>query len=243
MALTEGAGKLRGRTEPSHAPSALMTALIRFDHVTISVRDKTLLSDLSFTLNAGEKAVFRGRSGSGKSTVLKSLLGIHPPTQGAIFFQGQPLNPVTVRTIRTSAAYIGQEPILGGDTVREALLLPFRFKAHRGREPAEPQLIEILNTLHLPADILNQNCNRVSGGEKQRIALARGMLLGKRLYLLDEVTSALDAQSKQAVFAMLADPGLTVLSVAHDADWIARCGVVLELDAGRLIKESHVGDA
>jgi len=219
-----------------------MTALIRFDHVTITVRNKTLLSNLSFILNAGEKAVFRGRSGSGKSTVLKSLLGLYPLTEGAIFFQEQPLDPVTVRVIRTSAAYIGQEPILGGDTVREALLLPFCFKAHRGRQPAESQLIEILNTLHLPADILNQPCNRVSGGEKQRIALARGMLLGKRLYLLDEVTSALDAQSKQAVFEVLVDPGLTVLSVAHDADWIARCGVVFELDNGRLIKESHVGD-
>lgn len=243
MALPEGAGKLRGRTEPSRAPGAQMTALIRFDHVTITVRDKMLLSDLSFTLNAGEKAVFRGRSGSGKSTVLKSLLGIYPPTQGAIFFQGQPLNPVTVRTIRAEAAYIGQEPILGGDSVREALLLPFRFRAHRGHQPAESKLIEIMDTLHLPADILNQPCNRVSGGEKQRIALARGILLGKRLYLLDEVTSALDRQSKQAVFEMLADPVLTVLSVAHDADWIARCGVVFELDNGRLIEETRIGDA
>ncbi len=132
---------------------------------------------------------------------------------------------------------------MGGDTVREALQLPFRFKAHRDRQPSESQLIETLDALHLPADILNQPCNRVSGGEKQRIALARAMLLGKRLYLLDEVTSALDGQSKQAVFEMLADPGLTVLSVAHDADWIARCGIIYELDNGCLIKENCVGNA
>ncbi len=131
-----------------------MTALIRFDHVTVTVRNKTLLSDLSFTLNVGEKAVMQGRSGSGKSTVLKSVLGLYPMTSGAIFFQGQRLSPVTVRTIRTSAAYIGQEPVLGGDTVCDALQLPFRFKAHRDCQPAESQLSEILNALHLPADIL-----------------------------------------------------------------------------------------
>jgi putative ABC transport system ATP-binding protein len=220
-----------------------MTALIRFDHVTVTVHNKILLGDLSFTLNAGAKAVFRGPSGSGKSTVLKSLLGLYPLTQGAIFFRDHSLNPVTVRTIRTSSVYIGQEPILGGDTVREVLLLPFRFKAHRGCHPAESQVIEVLDRLHLPADILNRPCSRVSGGEKQRIALARGMLLEKSLYLLDEVTSALDAQSKRAVFDVLADPGLTVLSVAHDEEWIARCGIVFDLDQGRLTRERRVGDA
>lgn len=220
-----------------------MAALIRFDHVTVAVRNKILLDDLSFTLCAGDKAVFRGRSGSGKSTVLKSLLGLYPLAKGAIFYEGQPLNPATVRTIRTSAAYIGQEPVLGADTVREALLLPFRFKAHRGREPAEARLIETLNRLRLSADLLDQSCARVSGGEKQRIALVRALLLGKSLYLLDEVTSALDSESKEAVFGVLAEPGLTVLSVAHDSEWVARCGVVYELEAGRLLNESRRGDA
>lgn len=223
--------------------AAKMPALVRFDRVTIAVRGKTLLDGIDFALNAGEKAVFRGRSGSGKSTVLKSLLGLYPLASGGIFFEGQPLNPETARTLRTSAAYIGQEPVLGGATVREALLLPFRFKAHRGREPGGTMLAETLDALHLPPDILNRPCNRVSGGEKQRIALARAMLLGKRLYLLDEVTSALDPESKQAVFEVLADPGLTVLSVAHDADWIARCGIVHELEAGRLVREGGIGNA
>jgi putative ABC transport system ATP-binding protein len=219
-----------------------MSPMIRFGHVTVTVRARTILADISFTLGAGEKAVLRGRSGSGKSTVLKSLLGLYPLREGAIFFQERPLDMTTVQAIRSCAAYIGQEPVLGAETVREALLLPFHFKAHRGRVPAESQLIETLADLRLSGDILDQPCNRISGGEKQRVALARALLLGKRLYLLDEVTSALDAESKQAVFEVLADPDLTLLSVSHDPDWIARCGVIFDLEDGRLARESRLGN-
>lgn len=219
-----------------------MPPIIRFDHVSIAMRGKSILSDISLTIAAGEKAVFRGRSGSGKSTALKALLGLYPLARGNILFREKPLCPAMVREIRACAAYIGQEPVLGADTVREALRLPFRFKAHRGHEPAEPELAETLARLHLPADILDRECARVSGGEKQRIALARAQLLRKNLYLLDEVTSALDGESKQAVFDVLADPEFTVLSVAHDPDWIARCGVVFELESGCLTKETRRGN-
>jgi putative ABC transport system ATP-binding protein len=216
-----------------------MTATIQFDHVSIIARDQTLLSDVSFKLHAGEKAVLSGKSGSGKSTVLRALLGLHTPSQGNILFEGRRLDVQSIQALRRCAVYIGQEPLLAADTVREALLLPFRFKAHRNNKPAEAQLIEVLQRLQLPAAILNRQSHRISGGEKQRVALARGLLLGKNLYLLDEVTSALDAESKQAVFKVCADPQLTVLSVAHDPEWVARCDRVFELDAGRLIEVRH----
>jgi putative ABC transport system ATP-binding protein len=210
--------------------------LIRFDRVSVAVRGRSILADLSFDLDAGAKAVLRGRSGSGKSTVLKTLLGLHPLAGGTVLFEGRPLEPATVRAVRHCAAYIGQEPVLGAETVREALLLPFRFKAHRGNGPNEPQLIDALRRLQLSSDLLDRECRRVSGGEKQRVAIARALLLGKRLYLLDEVTSALDAESKRAVLEVFADPGFTVLSVAHDPDWVARCGVVFDLDGGSLVR-------
>lgn len=211
-----------------------MSPIIRFDQVSVIAREKTLLSGISFALFAGEKAALCGKSGSGKSSILKTLLGLHAIKQGTVYFQEKPLTPASVQNIRSCTAYIGQEPILGSESVREALLLPFQFKTHRDHRPTEVQLIEVLKRLHLPADILNQDSNRISGGEKQRIALARGLLLGKKLYLLDEVTSALDAESKQAVFDVFSDPQLTVLSVAHDPEWLERCGIIFELEAGRL---------
>ena len=221
----------------------MIESLIQFDQVGVSIHGKAILTDISFDLNAGDKAVFRGKSGAGKSTVLKTLLGLCPLAKGMVYFQGKPLEKSVIAEIRRCAAYIGQEPVLGAETVRDALLLPFQFKAHSGNKPSESNLIDALRTLHLPEAILSQDCNRVSGGEKQRIALARGLLLGKSLYLLDEVTSALDTESKQAVFDGFADPQLTVLSVAHDPDWVSLCGRVFDLEAGRMMEEKQHGDA
>lgn len=219
-----------------------MSPIIRFDNVSVTARGKTILIDISLALFAGEKAVLCGKSGSGKSSILKTLLGLHSIKSGTVYFQEQPLTPASVQAVRSCAAYIGQEPMLAAESVREALLLPFQFKTHRDHRPTEARLIEVLQRLQLPADILSRESNRISGGEKQRIALARGLLLGKKLYLLDEVTSALDAESKQAVFEVFSDPHLTVLSVAHDPEWLERCGIVFELEAGRLIQVKRHGN-
>lgn len=215
-----------------------LPVMICFDRATVTVGSRTLLSAISFSVNAGDKVALCGPSGSGKSTVLNTLLGIHPLASGSIYFNGLALNPETVKRLRSDCAYIGQEPVLGAETVYDALLLPFQFKAHRQHCPSRQQLLAILEQLRLPAKLMNQPCGSLSGGEKQRIALARGLLLGKKLFLLDEVTSALDYASQQAVLAVCFSPALTVLSVTHDREWLSHCHRVLTLNEGVLIKDS-----
>jgi putative ABC transport system ATP-binding protein len=216
--------------------------MIRFDQVSVAINGKSILSNINFTLMQGEKAVLCGKSGSGKSSVLRTLIGLHALKSGTVYFQEEPLTPKSVQSIRSSIAYIGQEPMLGADDVKEALLLPFQFKAHHHQWPSDKQLVDVLYRLQLPADILNAKSSRISGGEKQRIALARGLLLDKTVYLLDEVTSALDSESKQAVFDVFSDSELTVLSVTHDSDWIERSDMVFELEAGHLTKAEYHGN-
>jgi putative ABC transport system ATP-binding protein len=220
-----------------------MTSLIRFDHVSVTGHHQNpILSKLSFTLFPGDKAVVCGKSGSGKSSVLRTVLGFHPLSSGTVYFNDEPLTPSSVKEVRSCTAYIGQEPILGAENVRDALLLPFHFKAHRNHYPTEAQLIEVLDRLQLPATLLGKASSRISGGEKQRIALARGLLLGKQLYLLDEVTSALDAESKKAVLAVLTDPQFTVLSVTHDPEWLKQGNLIIELESGRLKEVKRHGN-
>ncbi len=220
-----------------------MPALIRFDQISVTGHNnKTILSDVSFDLFPGEQAVLSGKSGSGKSSVLKTLLGLNTISSGTVYFQEKPLTSYSVQTIRSCAAYIGQEPMLGAERVREALLLPFQYKTHRDHRPTEAQLIEVLDRLQLPTAILSRASSRISGGEKQRVALARSLLLGKQLYLLDEVTSALDAESKKSVFAVFSDPDLTVLSVTHDPEWLGHCGVIIELESGKLTQVKRNGN-
>ncbi|QPK63796.1 ATP-binding cassette domain-containing protein [Methylomonas sp. LL1] len=219
-----------------------MSSIIRFEQVSVAAHEKMILSNISFALMRGDKAALCGKSGSGKSSVLRTIMGLHTLQSGTVYFQEQPLTPLSLQTVRSGIAYIGQEPMLGADEVRDALLLPFQFKAHHHQRPSENQLLEVLHRLRLSADILNAKSSRISGGEKQRIALARGLLLDKKLYLLDEVTSALDMESKQAVFDVFSDPQFTVLSVTHDQDWMERSDSVFELEAGHLIKLGRHGN-
>jgi len=203
--------------------------MIEFRNITLKIHQQTLLEDTSLLLADDDKVVLRGSSGCGKSSLLKSAIGAIPLSAGSVRLDELELSAETVMEIRSRIAFIGQEPLLGAEKVREALLLPFDFKAHRDHRPTEERITELLHRLHLPNDILEKPCARISGGEKQRIAIARALLLGKTLFLADEITSALDPESRQAVMDELFRPGITLLSVSHDPDWIARGNRVVEI--------------
>ncbi|MCF7816278.1 MAG: ATP-binding cassette domain-containing protein [Kiritimatiellales bacterium] len=208
--------------------------MIIYDNISIRIHRQELFKKVSIHLAAGDKFVLCGASGSGKSSLLKCTVGALPISEGSIHVAGMELSASTVSEIRARVAFIGQEPVLGAATVREAVLLPFSFKTHRHHSPDEARIQELAGRLHLPMDILAKPCARISGGEKQRIALLRALLLDKTIFLADEVTSALDPESKQAVMAELFRPEITLLSVSHDPEWVGACNHIVEVADGQL---------
>lgn len=210
--------------------------MIKFENITLKVHQQTLLDQVRLNVNAGDKLVIRGPSGSGKSSLLKSAVGAFPMAGGSIFVDDLRLSAHTVSKIRGRIAFIGQEPALGAEQVRDALLLPFSFKAHQQTQPNEALIVQTLERMHLEPSILEKPAKRISGGEKQRIAIARALLLNKTIFIADEITSALDPESKQAVMTALFRPEITMLSVSHDPDWIKASGRIIEIKEKNLVE-------
>jgi putative ABC transport system ATP-binding protein len=161
-------------------------------------------------------------------------MGAIPIVRGEIAVENTRLSAQTVQAVRARIAFIGQEPVLGAEQVRDALLLPFSFKTHRNATPSDNRIHELIERLHLPSSILRKPCSRISGGEKQRIAIIRALLLGKCVFLADEVTSALDPASRKAVMDELFRPEITLLSISHDPEWIKGCGRIIDFTASGL---------
>jgi putative ABC transport system ATP-binding protein len=212
--------------------------MIRFENISIETQNHLILDRVSFDIAQGEKAVFFGPSGSGKTTILMTLIGGMVPTAGTVLFDGEPLTAQSLPRLRQTVAFIGQEPVLGAQGVREALLLPFSFRANRARMPSEKQLQQVLDDLLLPSEILAKQTSVISGGEKQRLAVARALLLGKNIFVVDEVTSALDPQSRRAVLKLFRQPELTLISVSHDPEWLTLCTRFFKVKGGRVTTQS-----
>ena len=193
--------------------------MIHFDNISLQIHGQTLLEETSLRVTEGDHTVIRGPSGSGKSSLLKLAVGALPISGGLTRVKNLELSELTIAEIRSQIAFIGQEPALGAEDVKDALLLPFTFKTHQQTHPTDELIFQTLERLHLDRSILDKPSKRISGGEKQRIAIARALLLNKTVFFADEITSALDPESKSAVMKALFRPGITILSVSHDPDW------------------------
>ncbi len=212
--------------------------MIKFENITVQTQDHLILDRVSFDIAQGDKAVFFGPSGSGKTTILMTLIGGIVPTTGTVLFDDEPLTAQSLPRLRQMMAFIGQEPVLGAPGVREALLLPFSFRANRARMPSEARMQQVLKSLLLPPEILKKQTTVLSGGEKQRLAVARALLLGKNVFVLDEITSALDPQSRRAALELFKRPELTLISVSHDPEWLTLCTRFFKVEGGRVTTQN-----
>jgi len=205
--------------------------LFTLEHVSLAVDGRTILEDISDHLHEGRCMAIVGPSGSGKSTLLRMLNRFEEPTAGRILLRGEPLPSLDVTELRRRVGLVAQRPTLLSETVRDEL----RVGAPTLDDAAAGQL---LARVALPADYLDRRTDGLSGGEAQRVCLARALAVGPEVLLLDEPTSALDGASADAVDQIVRDlvaDGMTVVLVSHALERAAAVSDdVLVLRGGRL---------
>ena len=209
--------------------------MIELRNISANAGKKVILDNVSITFEVGRKYAITGESGSGKTSMLMAIAGILTSVKGEIWFRGEKVDHANIRRVREAIGFVSQEPDLGNGTVLDAIMLPFKFKANSDKSPKMEKIIDTLESLGLQEDILEKSSKIISGGEKQRIALARALLLEKTILILDEPTSALDPSSKTKLIDLLNSGNFTVLSVSHDPDWVAFCNESIKMESGRII--------
>ncbi|NLG35369.1 MAG: ATP-binding cassette domain-containing protein [Lentisphaerae bacterium] len=190
---------------------------IDIEDLTLAFGERTVLDGFSLHVRQGETVILAGPSGSGKSSLLACLLGFLSPVSGRIAIRNESLGPKSVWRLRRHMALVQQEPDLGESTVLNWIEEPFTFRANEALRGNLSRLPDLLRRLRLNDSILSQTGPHLSGGEKQRVALAAALLLDRPILLLDEPASALDPDSREAVYACLAGlQDMAVLMVSHD---------------------------
>ncbi len=219
-----------------------------FDDVSFRYPDGRFgLRGLSLVASPGLTVALVGPSGGGKSTALSLIPRLHDVGGGAVRIDGADVREVSLASLRSAIAYVGQDAPLFDTSVAENIRL--------GREGATDAEVRAAAEAAAAADFIDRlprgmdtpvgtGGQRLSGGQRQRVALARALLAGARILLLDEATSALDAESEQAVQRALAvlRRGRTTIVVAHRLSTVRDADLVVVLDDGRAVERgTHAG--
>ncbi len=206
--------------------------MIRFENINVKFNDDFLIKDLSFTVEKGEKFLIYGQSGIGKTTIFRLLLGFEFPHTGKIYFEDKVLDVKTVWDIRQKVAYVSQNLDIGGGNVSRLIQRVFSYKSNAHITVSDERLKELISFFRLKENILSENFEKLSGGEKQRIAIIISVLLDRNIYLIDEPTSSLDIEMKEKVIKYFVENrAWTVLVISHDMDWLNRSELrVVNLD-------------
>ncbi|MFT8520852.1 thiol reductant ABC exporter subunit CydD [Gluconobacter oxydans] len=212
------------------------------EHVSFAWDEQrgTVIHDVSFTLPAGATLILEGASGAGKSTLLELLLGFVSPSQGRILFDGQDMQSLSPRQISSRISWIGQKPVLFAGTIRENILFarPDASAEDLDRAVSAAAVDQYLSSLPDGLETrIGEGGFGLSGGQAQRIAIARAYLKDAPLLLLDEPTSHLDPKTEAEILVSLKDlaKGRTVILCSHSAQARQFQGRHLVLDAGRAI--------
>jgi len=193
---------------------------IKLQNLSLNLGGKAIFQQFNLVVAKGEKVLVKGPSGSGKSTLLRLILGFNQPDEGAVLLDGHPLNRKNIWSLRQRMAFVPQGLNIGSGKVEGFIRDIYGYRANHHLEYEEEAVLAKFEQFDLEPEKLHQDMSKLSGGEKQRVALIVALLLDRELYLLDEVTSAIDEALRDKVIAHLAGlEGKTMIVVSHDRGW------------------------
>jgi ATP-binding cassette subfamily B protein len=201
------------------------------------------LRDVSFTAEPGQKIALVGRTGSGKSTLAMLLLGLYPPTEGAILVDGMPLADLDYRALRAQFGLVLQDPFLFRGSIRQnigfaAPDLPMERLIEAARLAAVHEDVEAMPMGY--ETLVAEGGSGLSGGQRQRLAIARALAQRPSILLLDEATSALDVITEAVVDQNLSGLSCTRIVIAHRLSTIRNADIILVLEGGAIVERgSH----
>jgi len=214
------------------------TDKIEFQNISFGyTRDNMILKQISLNINKGDKVAFIGESGSGKSTIVDLLMGLHFVNNGNITIDNTKLNESSVKSYRKKIGYIPQSVYLFDGTIAQNIVF--------GREHDEEKIIETLQKAHIYEFLktkdgidtkVGESGVLLSGGQKQRIAIARALYGNPEILVLDEATSALDEDTEAKIMNEVykVSINMTLVIIAHRLSTIKKCNKIYRIKNGEL---------
>lgn len=193
--------------------------MIKIKNIYLSFGDKKIFTDFSLVIKKGEKVLLNAPSGKGKSSLLKIIMGFVKVDSGEVYIADKLLSPDNIKEIRAKIAYLPQDIALPKMKVEDFIKSVLAYESNRKICYCREQVEAMLEDLMLPKDTLTQRTGSLSGGEKQRIGILIMQLLNREVFLLDEVTSALNSQLKEFITDYFLRMEQTIIVVSHDEVW------------------------